>query len=649
MTPVVAVLTGTGTADQTNTASDAAVQATGGSTMVISTSTPQPGGTRQLTSQGVAASGICYIRDQPASTTALAFAFWVKIVTTPSGNIQIRRLRNSSSGQFDLTVIGATGGSSANRIRMVTASTGGIVWTSAAALTVGTWYFLNGFVTQSSTSGTARLAYYTFSGGFTLVEDSGSLTGLDTGGSAYDNIITGAKPVTTTVTSEYQIGDWRQYERAASGMLALPTISGPPTADAGPDQSVTISTTVTLNGTGSITPTGTLTYAWTQTAGTTVTLSSSTAASPTFTAPGTGGTLTFSLVVNNGSFSSSPDTMNVVVSTSSIVTYTLSGNNGDPATAANTASSVTPLVTGASITIRTTSPSPGDTRRADFNGSTASGLGYIKNDFASTTGLAFGLWARLVSLPSGNLQFERLRNGNAGQVDLTVLLGTGRIRVADAGGSPIWTTTAAWTLGTWYYVNCYFTQNSVTGTARFQYYTAAGGTFTLVEDSGTQTGNTGTLPYDNQVIGAKPVTSPVAMQFDLGGTRRIDRAASGLMALPTIAATPDATAGADQTVEPFSTVILSAVGSVGTGVLSYAWALTSNTSASIPLLSDYNTISPSYKAPADWHTGSVQVWTVTVTGSGGSATADVTITTRPATVGVYAGGTSVTALRMSVA
>ena len=55
----------------------------------------------------------------------------------------------------------------------------------------------------------------------------------------------------------------------------------------------------------------TLTYAWTQTAGTTVTLSDSTAAQPTFTIPDllAGETMTFSLVVNDGTNPSTADTV----------------------------------------------------------------------------------------------------------------------------------------------------------------------------------------------------------------------------------------------------------------------------------------------------------------------------------------------------
>ena len=48
--------------------------------------------------------------------------------------------------------------------------------------------------------------------------------------------------------------------------------------------------------------------------GTPVTLSSSTASRPTFTAPSSGGTLNFRLVVNDGEVNSSPSTVAITVS-----------------------------------------------------------------------------------------------------------------------------------------------------------------------------------------------------------------------------------------------------------------------------------------------------------------------------------------------
>ena len=91
-----------------------------------------------------------------------------------------------------------------------------------------------------------------------------------------------------------------------------------PAANAGPDQTVGEAAQVVLDGSGSGDSDGDLlTYRWAQLAGPSVTLSNPTSVSPTFTAPllpgGFGSqTLTFELVVSDGSLSSS-DTVNVTV------------------------------------------------------------------------------------------------------------------------------------------------------------------------------------------------------------------------------------------------------------------------------------------------------------------------------------------------
>ena len=84
-----------------------------------------------------------------------------------------------------------------------------------------------------------------------------------------------------------------------------------PVANAGAPQSVVAGTTVTLNGSGTDADGDDLTYAWTQTGGPAVTLSSTTAAKPTFTAPSSASTLTFSLVVRDGRANSAAATTTV--------------------------------------------------------------------------------------------------------------------------------------------------------------------------------------------------------------------------------------------------------------------------------------------------------------------------------------------------
>ena len=92
----------------------------------------------------------------------------------------------------------------------------------------------------------------------------------------------------------------------------------PPTADAGPDQTVDEGDTVTLEGSYSSDPDGTIDFfEWAQTGGTAVTLSDATAAKPTFTAPNVGPdgeTLAFQLTVTDDSGLQDTDTCIVNVS-----------------------------------------------------------------------------------------------------------------------------------------------------------------------------------------------------------------------------------------------------------------------------------------------------------------------------------------------
>jgi PKD repeat protein len=74
-----------------------------------------------------------------------------------------------------------------------------------------------------------------------------------------------------------------------------------PTANAGPDQGVYVSTLVTLNGSGSTDPDGhtPLIYGWRQTGGSVVTLDNAAVSQPTFTAPAAPSILTFTLMVTD--------------------------------------------------------------------------------------------------------------------------------------------------------------------------------------------------------------------------------------------------------------------------------------------------------------------------------------------------------------
>ncbi len=117
-----------------------------------------------------------------------------------------------------------------------------------------------------------------------------------------------------TLTFQLVVNDG-QVNSSADSVVITVSANRAPTANAGPDQTVSTGGSVQLDGSASSDPDGnTLTYRWTQTGGTAVTLSSTTAVKPTFTAPASATTLTFQLVVNDGVVNSAADSVVITVS-----------------------------------------------------------------------------------------------------------------------------------------------------------------------------------------------------------------------------------------------------------------------------------------------------------------------------------------------
>lgn len=120
------------------------------------------------------------------------------------------------------------------------------------------------------------------------------------------------------IRAEYENGAVIEYSYDAAGNRLSQVVSGvnqPPTANAGPDQTVFLKTLVTLNGSASSDPDNgpsPLNFRWTQSAGPSVALTGDTTATPSFT-PAAVGRYGFDLVVNDGQDSSSPDSVAINV------------------------------------------------------------------------------------------------------------------------------------------------------------------------------------------------------------------------------------------------------------------------------------------------------------------------------------------------
>ncbi|MCA9467726.1 MAG: DUF4347 domain-containing protein, partial [Nitrospira sp.] len=148
-----------------------------------------------------------------------------------------------------------------------------------------------------------------------------------------------------------------------------------PVAEAGPDQTVATSSLVTLTAAGSSDQDGdTLTYQWIQIEGDTwVTLNNGNTATPTFTAPASTGTLSFVVVVSDGT-TSHADTVTITVSNNSAPVITSDGGG--------TTASLSLVENSTAVTTVTATDADADTVTYSISG----GLDAAKFSINSSTG-----------------------------------------------------------------------------------------------------------------------------------------------------------------------------------------------------------------------------------------------------------------------
>ncbi len=138
--------------------------------------------------------------------------------------------------------------------------------------------------------------------------------------------LTGSTTVTPTFVPDVEgnyivqliVNDGLNSDPATVKISVGPKVILPPTANAGPSQTLNPGSVVQLNGSGSTDPQGLpLTFKWsliTLPPGSTATLSSTSAVNPTFTAD-RAGTYVAQLIVNNGTLDSAPSTVTITIST----------------------------------------------------------------------------------------------------------------------------------------------------------------------------------------------------------------------------------------------------------------------------------------------------------------------------------------------
>ena len=185
-----------------------------------------------------------------------------------------------------------------------------------------------------------------------------------------------------------------------------------PQANAGIDRNVLVGGTVTLNGAGSSDSDGHLPlgYSWLQTGGPTVALSSSTSATPSFTAPALPTTLSFALTVTDARGKSSPGADSVTVTVADVPISGLSANHSGP------------VVVGQSVSFNADAAGTNITYQWSF-GDGVSGSGKNPNH---TYGSA-GVYTAIVTATNG-----------AGSASASTLVGVGSLPpLANAGNEQV--------------------------------------------------------------------------------------------------------------------------------------------------------------------------------------------------------------------
>ena len=152
---------------------------------------------------------------------------------------------------------------------------------------------------------------------FSWIQTGGPVVTLTGGNTAAPSFTApNVAPAGATLTFELKVIDGLGLISTDTVAITVKNVNRPPTANAGPDQSVDENAAVNLNGTGSDPDGDTLSFSWIQTGGPVVTLTGGNTAAPSFTAPSVspaGDTLTFELKVSDGLGLTSTDTVVITV------------------------------------------------------------------------------------------------------------------------------------------------------------------------------------------------------------------------------------------------------------------------------------------------------------------------------------------------
>ena len=350
-----------------------------------------------------------------------------------------------------------------------------------------------------------------------------------------------------------------------------------PTADAGSDATVAEGATVTLDGSGSDDPeNAALTYSWSQTSGTTVSLSSSTAQSPTFTAPTellSNASLVFSLTVSDGVNTSTADTVTITV--------TAGANDAPTADAGSDAT----VAEGANVTLDGSGSDDPENAALTYAWSQTSGTTV---SLSSSTAQSPTFTAPTELLSNASLVFsltvsDGVNTSTADTVTITVTAGANDAPTADAGTNQTVAEGANVTL------DGSGSDDPENAALTYAWSQTSGSTVSL--SSSTAQSPTFTAPTE--------LLSNASLVFSLTVSDGVNTSTADTVTITVTAGAndaPTADAGSDATVAEGASVTLDGSGSDDpeNAALTYSWSQTSGTTVS---LSSSTAQSPTFTAP----------------------------------------------------
>lgn len=257
-----------------------------------------------------------------SAVTDIAIRYYIYDDDLVTGDHDDIRLYSTTTDANSTNRAGGLRRTSGNKLRLFD-SVSASLWTSTAALSVNTYYRVELRV-QCGTSANATMTGAYYVGDSTTPVQTFSVTTATTTASIVSVHMGKQNTAAVAPSTMHSWYDDFAIDDAPTGFIGPWTNpgNGAPIAEAGFTQTnVEPYSTVTLDGTNSHDPDNdSLTYAWSQTAGPAVTLLSPTTATPSFIAPATttGATLTFQLIVNDGTVNSAADTVDIAIAAHTI-------------------------------------------------------------------------------------------------------------------------------------------------------------------------------------------------------------------------------------------------------------------------------------------------------------------------------------------